>query len=67
MKNLLVVAFLSGSWGARTTVLWSSIKGRYNSNSEVTVPAGEEWILDDNMDVGTLTIQVNSENLLIYQ
>jgi hypothetical protein len=58
MKNLLCVLLFSGTWAARSTVLWSSIKGKYNSNSEVTVPSGEEWILDENMDVGTLTVKV---------
>jgi len=58
MKNLLCVFLFSGAWAARATVLWSSIKGKYNSNSEVTVPKGEEWILDENMDVGTITIKV---------
>ena len=58
MKNLLCVLVFSSAWAARTAVLCSSIKGKYHSNSEVTVPQGEEWILDDNMDIGTLTIKV---------
>ena len=61
MKNFLCVLFFSETWAARSTVLWSSIKGKYNSNSEVTVPSGEEWILDENMNVGTLTIKVKDK------
>lgn len=37
--------------------MWSQLSQRFNSDTEVLIPADENWILDQNMNVGTLTIE----------
>ena len=39
------------------TYMWSQLSRNFNSEQEVVIPENENWILDENMHVGTLTIE----------
>ena len=39
------------------TYMWSQLSRNFNSEQEVVIPENENWILDENMNVGTLTIE----------